>query len=204
MYKSVFKRTIDFAIALILLLLFSPILIILTLILTIDFKGNPFFIQSRPGKKDKSFNIIKFKTMDEKRDLSGNLLPDKERLTKMGSFIRKTSLDELPQLVNVLIGDMSLIGPRPLLKQYLPFYTKRERIRHNVRPGITGLAQTSGRNNLNWDERLELDAFYVENLSLKLDIKLLIRTIKNVISRKDVLVIPGEKFTTLDKHRSND
>jgi undecaprenyl phosphate N,N'-diacetylbacillosamine 1-phosphate transferase len=163
--------------------------------------GKPFFVQKRPGKNERIFSIIKFKSMNDRKDADGNLLPDRQRLTKVGAFVRKTSLDEIPQLINVLKGDMSLIGPRPLLVSYLPFYTEREKLRHTVRPGITGLAQISGRNNLNWDERLELDAQYVENICFAVDIKILTKTIKGVVSRKDVLTIPGDKFTTLDKFR---
>jgi len=141
--------------------------------------------------------------MNDKRDGKGNLLHDEKRLTSIGKFVRKTSLDEIPQLINVLKGDMSLIGPRPLLVQYLPYYTEREKLRHSVRPGITGLAQVNGRNILNWDERLEMDVKYVENLSLKLDMKIFFKTIINVITRKDIIIIPGEKFVTLDKYRKN-
>lgn len=142
--------------------------------------------------------------MNDKKDKDGNLLPDKDRLTKVGSFVRKTSLDEIPQLINVLKGDMSLVGPRPLLPQYLPYYSEREKMRHTVRPGITGLAQTQGRNNLNWDERLELDVNYVENLTFCNDFNILLKTINNVLRRQDVVIIPSELYTTLDKYRSND
>ena len=141
--------------------------------------------------------------MNDKKDLEGNLLPDSQRLTKAGSFVRRTSLDEIPQLINVLKGDMSLIGPRPLLPRYLPYYTKREQKRHTVKPGITGLAQVTGRNTINWDKKLDLDAQYVENMSLKNDISILIKTVISVISKKDVVVIPGEMFTTLDNYRKN-
>ncbi len=139
--------------------------------------------------------------MNDKKDAVGNLLPDVQRLTKVGAFVRKTSLDEIPQLINVLKGEMSLIGPRPLLVKYLPYYTERESLRHTVRPGITGYAQVNGRNTLNWDERLEMDAQYVESLSFINDAKILIQTIKNVINRKDVIIIPGDKLKTLDKYR---
>ena len=161
--------------------------------------GKPFFYQLRPGKGERIFKIIKFKTMNDRRDANGQLLPDAERLTKIGTFVRKTSLDEIPQLLNVLKGDMSLIGPRPLLVKYLPYYSKREQLRHTVRPGITGLAQVNGRNKLNWDDRLELDAQYVENLSFLLDIKILFRTIVNVLLRKDIAV----GYIDLDDYRKN-
>src|SRR5690606_30257574 len=149
------------------------------------------------------FKIIKFKTMNDATDENGHLLPDNKRLTIVGSIIRKLSLDEIPQLFNVIKGDMSLIGPRPLLVQYLPYYTEREKLRHTVRPGITGWAQVNGRNTINWDERLELDVQYVENLSFTKDLTIILKTIQNVISRKDIVVIPGELFTTLDNYRKN-
>ena len=161
--------------------------------------GKPFFYQLRPGKGERIFRIIKFKTMNDRCDANGQLLPDAERLTKIGAFVRKTSLDEIPQLLNVLKGDMSVIGPRPLLVKYLPYYSKREQLRHTVRPGITGLAQVNGRNKLNWDDRLELDAQYVENLSFLLDIKILFRTIINVLLRKDIAV----GYIDLDDYRKN-
>lgn len=190
MYKSYFKRILDFIIVLVLLLLIWPIL--LCIILWIYFANNGsgvFFTQERPGKDGKIFKVIKFKTMTDEKDADGNLLPDADRLTKIGKFIRSTSIDELPQLINVLKGDMSLIGPRPLLPSYLPYYTTREQLRHTVRPGITGWAQVNGRNNLNWDERLECDAYYVENLSFLMDLKVLYQTVINVIKRKDITVI---------------
>ena len=201
MYKNFFKLTLDFLVALIGLLVLLPIFLFVMIGLAIANNGKPFFFQKRPGKNEKIFSIIKFKTMNDKKDAEGNLLSDAERLTKIGSFVRKTSLDEIPQLINVLKGDMSLIGPRPLLVSYLPYYTKRENLRHTVRPGITGLAQISGRNTINWDERLELDAQYVENLSFKNDLLIFLQTIKSVINRRDIVVIPGEMFTTLDKYR---
>lgn len=204
MYKSLFKQLFDFTAAFIGLLLLSPIFLVVTIALFFANNGKPFFFQKRPGKNERVFNIIKFKSMNDAKDKEGNLLPDKDRLTAVGAFVRKTSLDEIPQLINVLIGDMSLIGPRPLLVNYLPFYTKREKLRHSVKPGITGLAQINGRNNLNWDERLEMDVQYLEKLSLNLDLKILIKTMQGVISRKDILIIPGEKYTTLDKFRKNE
>lgn len=202
MYKNFFKRFIDFLAAFFGLLLLSPIFLIVMLALVIANNGKPFFFQPRPGKNERIFKIIKFKSMSDKKDEQGNLLPDAERLTKAGSFVRKTSLDEIPQLINVLKGDMSLIGPRPLLVHYLPYYTEREKLRHTVRPGITGYAQVNGRNTVNWDERLEMDAQYVENLSFLNDVKILIQTIQNVINRKDIVIIPGDTLTTLDKYRN--
>jgi len=188
MYKTLFKPLFDFTAAFFGLLLLSPIFLVVTIALIFANNGKPFFFQNRPGKNERIFSIIKFKSMNDKKDADGNLLPDRKRLTKVGSFVRKTSLDEIPQLINVLKGDMSLIGPRPLLVSYLPFYTEREKLRHTVRPGITGLAQVSGRNNLKWDERLELDAYYVENCSIQMDIKIIIQTIKKVIKKEDVVI----------------
>jgi len=204
MYKTYFKRLFDFLAAFFGLVLLSPIFIVVTIALYFANEGKPFFFQARPGKDERIFNIIKFKSMNDKKDAQGNLLPDAERLTKAGSFVRKTSLDEIPQLINVLKGDMSLIGPRPLLVHYLPYYTERENLRHTVRPGITGYAQVNGRNTVNWDERLEMDAQYVENLSFSNDLKIFIQTIQNVINRKDIVIIPGKLYTTLDKHRKNE
>ncbi|MBI1647611.1 sugar transferase [Capnocytophaga sp. 051621] len=199
MYKKIIKPALDFLIALIVFILLSPIFVVVTVGLWFANGGKPFFYQLRPGKGERIFKIIKFKTMNDRRDANGQLLPDAERLTKIGTFVRKTSLDEIPQLLNVLKGDMSLIGPRPLLVKYLPYYSKREQLRHTVRPGITGLAQVNGRNKLNWDDRLELDAQYVENLSFLLDIKILFRTIINVLLRKDIAV----GYIDLDDYRKN-
>ena len=204
MYKHFFKRVIDFTIVLVALLIIWPVLLVITVWLHFANKGaGAFFTQERPGKDGKIFKVIKFKSMTDERDANGNLLPDAQRLTKVGSFVRKTSIDELPQLINVLKGDMALIGPRPLLPEYLPYYTKREQLRHTVRPGITGWAQVNGRNNVSWDQKLEYDAFYVEHLSLGMDIKVLITTIKNVISSKDVVVVPSTKAGKLNVERSN-
>lgn len=202
MYKRFFKRFLDFWIALIALICLSPLLLVVTVWLHFANKGaGAIFLQERPGKDAKIFKIIKFKTMTDERDAEGNLLPDAQRLTKVGKFVRSTSIDELPQLINVLKGDMAFIGPRPLLVQYLPYYTEREKLRHSVRPGISGWAQVNGRNNLPWDERLELDAWYAENLSFSLDCKVIIKTIKNVINRKDIVVVPGTKFRPLNVER---
>ena len=202
MYKRYFKRSIDFSIALIALLLIWPILLFVTICLNFANKGaGAFFYQERPGKDEKIFKVIKFKSMTDEVDAEGNLLPDIKRLTKIGAFIRKTSIDELPQLINVLKGDMALIGPRPLLPDYLPYYTKREQLRHTVRPGITGWAQVNGRNNCGWDKKLEYDAYYVEHLTFIMDLKVIFKTIKNVINRKDVNVIPGLKGQKLNVAR---
>ena len=196
MYKYFFKRLFDFFISLVVLLCLSPLLII-TIWLHFANKGaGVFFCQSRPGKNGKIFKIIKYKSMTDERDEHGNFLPDVQRLTSVGRFIRATSIDELPQFINVLMGDMALIGPRPLLTEYLPYYKEREKLRHVVRPGITGYTQVHGRNNLSWDERLEMDVYYVEHLSLCLDIKIVLRTVVNVITRKDVQVITGDQVTS--------
>ena len=181
MYKSFFKRCIDFIVALVVIVVISPIFLILIVFLAIANDGKPFFIQQRPGKDGSIFSIIKFKTMNDRKDSNGDLLSDAERLTKVGSFVRKTSLDEIPQLLNVLVGDMSLIGPRPLLVQYLALYSDFQNRRHNVRPGITGWAQVNGRNAISWDTKFELDVWYVDHISFTLDLKILFMTVKKVL-----------------------
>jgi lipopolysaccharide/colanic/teichoic acid biosynthesis glycosyltransferase len=187
MYKNFFKRLIDFTIALIALVCVSPILLIVTIWLHFANKGaGAFFTQERPGKNAKIFRVIKFKTMTDERDADGNLLPDAQRLTKVGRIVRSTSLDELPQLINVLKGDMSLIGPRPLLVKYLPLYTSTQMRRHEVRPGITGWAQVNGRNAITHTKKFEYDVWYVDHLSLSLDLRIIFRTIYNVLHRKDI------------------
>lgn len=186
MYKAFFKRIIDFCAAFIGLILLSPIFIMVTMGLYFANAGKPFFFQRRPGRKEEIFSIIKFKTMNDKKDLSGNLLPDADRLTVIGSFVRKTSLDEIPQLINVLKGDMSLIGPRPLLVQYLPLYNDHQKRRHEIRPGITGWAQINGRNAISWEEKFNFDVWYVDNLSFALDIKIFFLTIKKVFVREGI------------------
>ena len=192
MYKHFFKRFFDFWIALVALICISPILIVVTIWLHYANKGaGAFFFQERPGKDEKIFTVIKFKSMTDERDKEGNLLPDKERITPIGRFVRKTSIDELPQLINVLKGNMALIGPRPLLPEYLPYYTEREQLRHTVRPGISGWAQVNGRNNVSWDQKLEYDAYYVEHLSFGMDIRVILTTIRNVLGGKDVNVVPS-------------
>lgn len=186
MYKNYFKRVVDFTMALVALICLSPIFIIITIGLFFANQGHPFFLQSRPGKRERIFTIVKFKTMNDKKDDAGNLLSDSERLTKIGAFVRKTSLDEIPQLINVLKGDMSLIGPRPLLTSYLPLYNDFQKRRHDVSPGITGWAQINGRNAISWKEKFELDVFYVENVSFLLDLKIILTTVMNVIQSKDI------------------
>ena len=187
MYQHFFKRLIDFTIVLIDLLGIWPILLIITIWLHFANKGaGAFFTQERPGKNGKIFKVIKFKTMTDERDADGNLLPDADRLTKVGRFVRSTSIDELPQLFNVLKGDMALIGPRPLLPQYLPLYNKVQARRHNVRPGITGWAQVNGRNAISWTKKFELDVWYVDHLSFLLDLKIIFLTIKKVFVREGI------------------
>lgn len=186
MYTRFFKRFFDFTIAILGLLILSPIFLIVTIFLCIANNGKPFFFQARPGKDEKIFKIIKFKSMNDKKDTAGNLLSDAERKTKVGSFVRKTSLDELPQLINVLKGDMSLIGPRPLLVQYLPLYKDHQKRRHQVRPGITGWAQVNGRNAISWQQKFQYDVEYVDNLSFTLDLKILFLTLKKVVIKEGI------------------
>ncbi len=197
MYRNFIKRLFDFAVAFWGLLLLSPIFIILTIGLFYTNKGKPFFFQERPGLKERIFKIIKFKTMNDNKDANGKLLKDAERLSKIGSFVRKTSFDEIPQLINVLKGDMSLIGPRPLLPEYLPFYTDRHRRRHEVRPGITGLAQVKGRNAMKFSERFENDLLYIDYLSFYLDIKIIMLTIKSVLFKSST-IINGQTVDDVD------
>ena len=207
MYSKCFKRIIDFTLSMIALAILLPLLLILTVIGAVAMGGNPFFVQQRPGKKDKHgnekiFHLIKFRTMSNKRDANGNLLPDDVRLNKYGKFLRSTSLDELPELLNILKGDMSIVGPRPLLVEYLPYYTENERRRHDIRPGLTGWAQVNGRNNIHsWEERFRYDLEYVENCSLAFDVRVLILTVKKVLKRSDVLVGSEIKAGRLDDAR---
>lgn len=187
MYRHFFKRFFDILISFTALVCLSPVLVIVTIWLHFANKGaGAFFLQERPGKNAKIFKIIKYKTMTDERDANGNLLPDAERLTKVGRFVRSTSIDEFPQLINVLKGDMSLIGPRPLLIEYLPLYSASQARRHEVRPGITGWAQVNGRNAISWQKRFELDVWYVDNLSLLTDIKIIFITIKKVLYRSNI------------------
>ena len=198
MYEKIFKRLIDIVISIVFILISSPIIILITIILFFSNKGNVFFIQSRPGKDQKIFSIYKFKTMNDLTDSNGKLLPDEKRITRIGKIIRDLSFDELLQFFNVLKGDMSLIGPRPLLIEYLPLYNERQMKRHLVKPGITGLAQIKGRNVLSWEERLELDVIYVENLSFTLDLKIFFKTIIKVLKREG---ISPENNVTMDKFK---
>lgn len=186
MYKTYFKRLFDFLAAFFGLILLSPIFIVVMIGLYFANQGKPFFFQARPGKDERIFKIVKFKTMNDKKDTQGNLLSDAERLTPIGAFVRKTSLDEIPQLINVLKGDMSLIGPRPLRTYYLPLYNEEQKKRHNVRPGITGWAQVNGRNAISWTKKFELDVYYVNNISFGLDLKIFFLTIKKVFIREGI------------------
>lgn len=197
LYRRYFKRLFDLIFSFILLVVTSPIIIIFSIILFFANKGKVFFIQPRPGRGENVFFIIKFMTMNEKKNAKGELLPDNERITKIGIFIRKNSIDELPQLINVLKGDLSLIGPRPLLVEYLPFYNDFQRRRHEVRPGITGWAQINGRNALTWEDKFKFDVYYVENVSLFLDLKILILTLLNLVKKSNIYTAEGntmEKF----------
>jgi lipopolysaccharide/colanic/teichoic acid biosynthesis glycosyltransferase len=186
MYKHFFKPLIDFLAAFFSLLLLSPLLILVGIFIAIANRGNPFFIQKRPGKDERIFQIIKFKTMNDKKDENGNLLSDAERLTTKGRVIRKASIDELPQLINVLKGDMSLIGPRPLLPQYLELYNEKQKQRHLTKPGITGWAQVNGRNAISWQQKFEYDVWYVNNINFILDVKIILMTLKKVFTSKDI------------------
>ena len=203
MYKNFFKRMIDFILVFCALAMIWPILLLITVWLHFANKGaGAFFLQERPGKNGKIFKVIKFKTMTDERGADGNLLPDADRLTKVGKFVRSTSIDELPQLINVLKGDMALIGPRPLLVQYLPLYSKEQARRHEVRPGITGWAQINGRNNISWAKKFELDVWYVDHCSLSIDIMIVFKTIKKVLYREDINQVGGE-WATLDPFTGN-
>lgn len=203
MYKNFFKRMIDFILVFCALAMIWPILLLITVWLHFANKGTgAFFLQERPGKNGKIFKVIKFKTMTDERGADGNLLPDADRLTKVGKFVRSTSIDELPQLINVLKGDMALIGPRPLLVQYLPLYSKEQARRHEVRPGITGWAQINGRNNISWAKKFELDVWYVDHCSLSIDIMIVFKTIKKVLYREDINQVGGE-WATMDPFTGN-
>lgn len=189
MYAKCFKRLIDFILSLCATIILSPVLLILTVVGAVEMKGNPFFTQRRPGKigkdgKERIFKLIKFRSMTNEKDSNGKLLPDSVRLKKYGRFLRSTSLDEIPELINILIGDMSIVGPRPLMERYLSFYTEEERKRHTVRPGLTGYAQVHGRNTVSWGDRINQDLYYVDHLSLILDIKIIMQTIMLVIKRE--------------------
>lgn len=186
MYAKFFKRLFDFLLSLTALLVLSPILLIFMIVGAFVMKGNPFFTQKRPGKNEKIFKLIKFRTMTNAKDGNGNLLPDEKRLTGYGKLLRKTSIDELPELINILKGDMAIVGPRPLLVKYLPLYNERQKRRHEVRPGLTGYAQAYGRNSLTWEEKFEKDVYYVEKVSLWLDIKILFKTVAVVLKSEGI------------------
>lgn len=198
MYAKCFKRVIDFVLSLLAIIIFSPILLILIILGVLFMGGNPFFTQERPGKDEKIFRLIKFRTMDNRKDKDGKLLPDDIRLNKYGRFLRSTSLDELPELLNILKGDMSIIGPRPLMVRYLSYYTDEERKRHSVRPGLSGYAQVHGRNNVDWAERMKMDVYYADHVSFKMDLKILFETILIVIKREGISV---EDMTNFDDFR---
>lgn len=198
MYRTLLKPLFDFLAALIGLLLISPVFVLVWVFLAIANNGKPFFTQRRPGRDGHIFTIVKFKTMNDKRDAGGNLLPDDKRLTAVGRFVRKTSLDELPQLLNVLKGDMSFVGPRPLLPEYLPLYNQKQRRRHEVKPGITGWAQVNGRNAISWEQKFEYDVWYVENQGFLLDLKILFKTVKKVFKSEGITQVgqvTSQRFT---------
>jgi len=200
LYNKYFKRILDLVSSIGGLIILSPVLLLVTVLLFLFNRGNVFFLQSRPGKDEKLFKVIKFKTLNDKKDSSGQLLPDNDRFTFLGNIIRRTSIDEVPQLINVLMGEMSLIGPRPLLVEYLPLYNKKQSLRHTVQPGITGWAQVNGRNLVYWPERFDLDIWYVNNLSFFLDLKIIYLTILNIITAKG---ISGQDSVTMKKFEGN-
>jgi lipopolysaccharide/colanic/teichoic acid biosynthesis glycosyltransferase len=202
-YAKRIKRILDFALSSFALLLFSPVFMILTVVGFFAVKGNPFFVQERPGLQEKIFKLIKFRTMSNEKDEAGNLLPDEMRLNSYGRFLRAASLDELPELLNIWKGDMAIVGPRPLLTRYLPFYTETERKRHTVRPGLTGLAQISGRNALAWDSRLALDVKYAEHITFLGDVKIILMTVVKVIKREDVVDAGSFEMLDLDQERKS-
>ncbi|MFR3766763.1 MAG: sugar transferase [Blautia sp.] len=198
MYRRFLKRPLDFILSLIAIVILSPLLIVLSIIGAIAMKGSPFFKQPRPGKDEKIFNLIKFRTMSNAKDKTGKLLSDAERLNSYGKFLRATSLDELPELFNILVGNMSIIGPRPLMVRYLPYYTEEEHRRHTVRPGLTGYAQVHGRNALSWDDRFKLDLQYVDHITFLMDLKIIFDTIKIVFKREGINM---EDLGNLDDYR---
>ncbi len=199
-YANFFKRVIDLLVALIIFSVLSPVFIVVTILLAFANGGKPFFFQSRPGRYERIFKVIKFKTMNDRKDKNGELLPDADRLTPVGSFIRRTSLDELPQMLNVIKGDMSLIGPRPLLIEYLPRYSETQRHRHEVRPGITGWAQVNGRNTISWQQKFEYDVWYVNHISFPLDFRIFFLTIRNIVKSEG---ISSDTSATMEKFMGN-
>lgn len=201
MYAKYIKRIIDFFLALDALIVLSPLLLILIIIGAIAMKGNPFFVQERPGKDEKIFKLIKLRTMSNAKDINGNLLSDEVRLNSYGKFLRSTSLDELPELINILKGDMSIIGPRPLLVQYLPYYTEAEKHRHDVRPGLSGLSQVNGRNLLKWEQRLAMDVEYVNNITFIGDVQIILKTVKKVFAKEDIVADTLTVEPYLDEER---
>ena len=206
MYAKFWKRFFDFTLSLLALIVLSPLLLILTVIGAVAMRGNPFFTQARPGKidkktgKEKIFKLIKFRTMSNKKDENGNFLPDEARLNKYGKFLRSTSLDELPELLNIVKGDMAIVGPRPLLVKYLPLYSERQHHRHDVRPGLTGLAQVHGRNAISWEEKFKLDIEYVTNISINSDIRIILETVKAVLAHEG---ITSKTSQTMEEFRGN-
>ena len=200
MYKRIVKRLLDFVLSLLALIVLSPLLLILTLIGSVTMKGNPFFVQERPGLHEKIFRLIKFRTMTDEKDKTGRLLPDDVRLNGYGRFLRSTSLDELPELWCILKGDMSIIGPRPLLVKYLPLYSEEQRHRHDVRPGLTGYAQSHGRNTVTWEDKFRMDVWYTRNLSFRLDLSIFFRTIAAVLKRNG---INSETAATMEEFKGN-
>ena len=208
MYAKYVKRPLDFVLSLTALIILSPLLLILTIVGAIAMKGNPFFVQKRPGRiskktgQEKIFSLIKFRTMSNAKDKDGNLLPDKDRLNRYGRFLRSTSLDELPELVNIVKDDMSIVGPRPLLVEYLPYYTDEERKRHTVRPGLTGLAQVNGRNSGSWEDTFKHDLDYINDISFVGDVKILLLTVGKVLKRSDILIVPSDGSGKLSVQRS--
>lgn len=204
MYKKYIKRLLDFILSLIALIVLSPLMIIIYILVIIKLGKPGIFKQQRPGKDEKLFTLYKFRTMTDEKDENGNLLPDSERLTRFGKILRSTSLDELPELINIIKGDMAIVGPRPLLIKYLPYYTKEEKHRHDVKPGLTGLAQVQGRNTTKWDERFKLDIRYAKSITLRQDVSIIMNTIKKVIKREDILVGEEHVMLNLDEERGKE
>lgn len=203
MYAKYIKRTLDLILSLMALIVLMPLMIIIGILVRINLGSPIIFKQKRPGKNEKIFTLYKFRTMTDKRNIDGNLLPDEYRLTKFGKFLRSTSLDELPELINIIKGDMAIVGPRPLLVEYLPYYTEEEKHRHDVRPGLTGLAQVNGRNALQWEERFSFDLQYVKNITFKNDMTIIFKTIGKVIKKEDILVGKQQILLDLDEERKN-
>ena len=201
MYAKYIKRTLDLILSLMALIVLMPLMIIIGILVRINLGSPIIFKQKRPGKNEKVFTLYKFRTMTDKRDIDGNLLPDEYRLTKFGKFLRSTSLDELPELINIIKGDMAIVGPRPLLVEYLPYYTEEEKHRHDVRPGLTGLAQVNGRNTISWEEKLKYDTEYIKQISFYSDLKIIFKTIKKTIKRKDIKMGKELQFGKLNFER---